>query len=246
MSIVGKPVGYDEIWIVGDAHLLAQACKGLEILKDVDTFNNNQRKTMPFILQNFEVFVGSFHYSWCFTTQIRGGLNGLLASKWRLPNYIYIMFSNDQVNDADILGDHIYAIINQLLTYVNRRLMERKSKLPKKARRYKKPTVTVIKTVPKFQEKLNENNFKIRRRTFNRVLQKEAMKLGFRSVNIDAILPSIRENFDEKGEELSDKGIELTWQFLSQDIKSMEYPPVNSSTNNKIFNDFRCISSRNI
>lgn len=177
---------------------------------------------MPYILSNYEVFINSFHYSWCITTQIRGGLNNLLSSKWKLPNHLYIIFSNDQVDDSEILGGEIYKVLNDLFTYISRVLLERRVQLPKKARRFKPPSITVVKTVPKLAENLEMDDFKIKRRTFNRALQKEAANFYWRSINIDAILPSQKENFTSNGEDLSSEGFIKFWTFISEDLHTLD------------------------
>lgn len=182
------------------------------------------RKKRLFIMDQFEVLFSQCHYSWAFTTQIKGGLAHLLNKYWRLPNYIIIMFSNDQVEECDVLGDEIYKVLEELFTFINRALTERKSKLPKKAKRYKPPSVIIIKTVAKSQELLNSSNFKNRRRTFNRALQKTALNFNWSLINIDAIIPTAPVHFDDKGDELSDAGFRHFWEFLSEEIRRLETP----------------------
>lgn len=219
--MTGNPTGYDEVWVIGDMHFLANARRCIEALKDVDGFNNKTDKLeMLYILNNFEIFISTFHYSWCFTTQIRGGLTHLLSTKWKLPNYLYVVFSNDQIQDSEILGDEIYKVIQDLFTFIDRAITDRKVVLPKKARRYKSTEVVIVKTVAKETEKLLSNNFKNKRRSFNRALQKTAQNMKWRSINIDSILPTVKENFDDSGEDLSKEGMTLFWKFISEDIKS--------------------------
>lgn len=223
--IAGAPTGFDEIWIIGDTHLLAQARKSLENLKDTNAFNNKGEKAkIPYIIDNFEITVSAFHFSWCITTQIRGGLNHLLLTKWRLPNYIYILFSNDQVDESEVLGGELYKVLDSLFSYISRALLERKIALPKKARRFKPPSIIIVKTVAKSSENLEIDDFKIKRRTFNRALQKEALNRQWRSINIDSILPSDHRNFSNNGEDLSDEGFIKFWNFLSEDLREQEKP----------------------
>lgn len=145
---------------------MSGARKSLDALKDSDAFNNRADRTnILYILDNFELTINTFHYSWSFTTQIRGGLTALLSSKWKLPNYLHVVFSNDQVSESEILGDEIYKVLQDLFTFINRKLLERKVVLPKKARHYKPTQVTIVKMVPKAMENLN--NFKNKRRTFD-------------------------------------------------------------------------------
>lgn len=176
---------------------------------------------MPYILENFEIFFGSFHHSWAFTTQIRGGLNQLLSERWKLPSYIYLLFSNDQIEDSEILGDELYKVLNSLFTAVNRSLIDRKLLLPKKARRARPPGVIVVRTVPKSDRKQREKNFKNKRRSLNRAIQKTAQDFNWRSVNIDPILPTDETNFDEYGDELSAEGLRVFWNFLSDELKTL-------------------------
>lgn len=211
--------------MIGDTHFLAQARRGLENLKEATAFDSKgdrSNKRLIYLLDNFEVCISSFHYSWCFTTQIRGGLANLLSTKWKLPNYIYIVFSNDQVQEADTLGDDIYKVLDKLFTFVNRSITERRLQLPKKARRYLPPKVIAVKTVARSTDKLNDNNFKIRRRSLNRAIQKSASDFKWRAINIDSILPTDNNNFDSNGEDLSEVGVKLFWKFLSDDLRSYD------------------------
>lgn len=203
--------------------MLAQARATLEELKDANQFNNTEtRARLPYILENFEVVVGSFHHSWSFFTQITGGLNSLLSAKWKLPNYIYIMFSNEQIKESEELGDLVYNVITNLFTKINRALLERKNILPKKARRSKPPQICIIRTVPRSDKKQEEKNFKNKRRTLNRAIQKMAAEFQWRTINVDTILPKTRSHFDEKGENLSKEGYRIFWDFISEDLRELE------------------------
>lgn len=233
MVIVGFPTGFDEVWILGDSHFLAQSKKTLENLRDADAFDNtNDRRKLIYLLDNFEVIMGTFHFSWCITTQIKGGLNYLLSTRWKLPNYIYILFSNDQVEDSEILGGEMYKVLNELFVYIGRSLIERKTILPKKARRFRAPIITVVKTAAKLAENLEIDDFKIKRRTLNRAIQKEAANMQWRSINIDSILPTNKDNFTTNGEDLSDEGFNKMWNFISDDLQQIN-SPVGAQTNRK-------------
>lgn len=203
---------------------MAQTRKALDELKGTGGFNRMGKSNLLYMLEHFEVYIGSCHYSWCFTTQIRGGLADLLSSKWRLPNYIYIMFSNDQIEEADVLKDQIYKVLEGLFTFINRAIITRKIELPLKSRRSDPPKITVVKTVAKATRQLNTANFKNRRRTFNRALQKVASTFKWRSINIDSIIPDVSSNFDQTGHNLSDEGLKLIWNFISDDVKRMHQP----------------------
>lgn len=165
----------------------------------------------------------AFHHSWSFTTQIKGGLNQLLSRKWKLPNYIFIAFSNDQIEESERLGDEIYGVITDIFKHIARSLTERRSILPKKARRHRPPVITVIRTVTKSDKKQQERNFKHKRRTLNRAIQKVSADFKWRTVNVDSILPRFDNHFDDKGEELSRLGLEEYWKFISDDLKDFEY-----------------------
>lgn len=220
----GSPTGYDEVWCIGDTHLLSQARIVMEEMKDIDSFKSGGPKTrLPFIFENFEVFVGSYHHSWSFTSQMLGGLNYLLSTKWKLPNYIYIFFSNEQISDMELLGEEFFPVLKKLFTNINRAIVERKSILPKKAKRFKPPVMCVVRTVTKSEDQQNSKNFKLRRRALNRTLQKLATEFQWKSINIDSILPKQAENFDERGNDLSKIGYQLLWQFISNDLRTMEH-----------------------
>lgn len=127
-------------------------------------FNRDTPKERQlYLLQNYEVHVAGFHHSWCITTQIRGGLNSLLSSKWKLPNHIYICFSNDQVEDLEILDNEIFKVLENLFTYLNRAVIERRAVLPRKAKRGQLTSFTVVKTVAKATNTLNAGKFKFKR-----------------------------------------------------------------------------------
>lgn len=219
---VGRPTGYDEIWCIGDTHFLSQARAVLQDLHDVDAFKSDTPKQrLPYILENYEVITGAFHHSWSFTTQIKGGLNSLLAERWKLPCYIYIFFSNDQIEDSEVLGEELHSVIKRLFTDISRSITERKVLLPKKSQRYKPPTVCVVRTVPKANKRQEEKNFKNKRRTLNRTLQRLASDFQWRSVNVDTILPSNETLFGSNGHDLSKEGFRLFWQFISDDLKAL-------------------------
>lgn len=215
-------MAYDEIWVIGDTHLLSQLRASLEDLKDEEAFNRKEISKKIYILDNYEVTFGTFHHSWSFTTQIKGGLNYLLSSKWRLPNHILIAFSNDQIQESVQLGDQIYHVIKDIFKHVARAITERKVMLPKKARRYHPPIITVIRTVSKSERKQQEANFKHKRRTLNRAIQKVATEFSWRTINIDDILPKSEHHFDDRGEYLSNKGLKVYWKFLSENLRSFD------------------------
>lgn len=102
--------------------------------------------------------------------------------------------------------------------------MDRRMRLPKKARRYKNTEVILVKTAAKSSAKLDLRNFKNKRRSFNRALQKTGQQMNWRSINIDSILPTNLDNFDETGEDLSPMGFKLYWKFLSEDVKLADLP----------------------
>lgn len=218
---------------------MAQARTSLEALKEIDNFNNrSDERKLPFLLDNYEVIISSFHFSWCITTQVKGGLNNLLSTRWKLPNFIYVLFSNDQVDDSETLGGEIYKVLDDLFTFISRSILERKLELPKKARRFKPPSVVVVKTVAKSTENLEIDDFKLKRRTLNRAIQKEAANRQWRSINIDSILPGQRENFTDNGEDLSDEGFRKYWSFISEDLKSTVHPKENRHPkNNRMHKD---------
>lgn len=207
--------------MIGDTHLVAQARKVLNDLKEAEGFNRVGKGKLLYLLEHFEVFIGACHYSWCFTTQIRGGLANLLSTKWRLPNYMYILFSNDQIEEADILKDEVYKVLEGLFTFINRAIISRKADLPTKSRRSDPPKITVVKTVAKSTEQLKIDNFKYRRRTLNRAIQKVASTFKWRSINIDSVVPDIASNFDQTGHNLSDEGMKLLWTFISDDVQML-------------------------
>lgn len=121
--------------MIGDTHFLTRIRQGLENIKQKGRFTTQtiQNNRLPYILDNFEVICGPFHDSWAFTAQIKGGLAHLLSTRWKLPNYIYIVFSNDQVEESDVLGDMIYKVLQELFTFLNRAVIEKKLALPRKA-----------------------------------------------------------------------------------------------------------------
>lgn len=116
--LTGRPTAYDEAWFIGDTHMLAQPRSSLEDLKDEDSFNSKGMTSKTYLLDNYEVVFGSFHHSWAFTTQIRGGLNSLLTAKWKLPNHIFIIFSNDQITESEVLGDELYDVLADTFVFV--------------------------------------------------------------------------------------------------------------------------------
>lgn len=230
-------MGYDEVWLIGDTHLLAQSRPALDNLRELNNFNSNApRQRLPYILEYYETIIGAYHHSWSFTTQIKGGFNFLLSTKWRLPNYIIIMFSNRQIEDTEVLRDEAHAVLKDLFTAISRAIAERKVKLPKKARRFKPPQMIIMRTLPKADRRMREQNFKLRRRSLNRVLQRLAAEFQWRSINIDAVLPSCEKHFNESGHELSEEGFRQMWLHISQTIQDLDNGPVRPLLSSPKFN----------
>lgn len=132
------------------------------------------------------------------------------------------MFSNEQVEDSEILGDLIYTVLKELFTSIDRALTERRLFLPKRARRRNHTKVVVVKTMAKMEPRMKEHNFKNKCRTLNRALQKTAEEFKWSAINIDSVIPAQRELFNEKGHELTDHGFKKAIEFISDDLKGRE------------------------
>lgn len=193
-------------------------------LQDAGSFSRIEKernRPQLFMLDNFEIITSIYHGSWAFSAQMKGGFNELLSTRWKLPNYIVMVFSNDQIEELNVLGDEIYPILNTIFCNVCRGITSRKLQLPKKAMRAKPPTVIVVRTVTRPARMQDVNNFKFKRRTLNRAIQDTALKYNWKTINIQTILPGLNEQFNDKGD-LSEEGFRAFWKYISQEIEMFE------------------------
>lgn len=224
VSITGFPTGFNEVWAIGPSHFMSRARKYLLDLQDKGKFASAGREhenNQLYLLDNFEVITSIYHGSWAFTAQIKGAFNDLLSTKWKLPNYIILAFSNDQIEDLDILGNEIYPVLNSIFCNISRGITSRKLQLPKKALRVQPPTVIVVRTVTRSAKAQEVNNFKFKRRTLNRAIQETALKYNWKTINIQTILPHLDDLFDDRGD-LSEEGFRTFWKYISQEVEMFE------------------------
>lgn len=84
-------------------------------------------------------------------------------------------------------------------------------------RKSSNPTVVVVRTVSKSKKFQDLNNFKNKRRTFNKALQKMGERSSFFTMNIDEITPR-KEIFESDGG-LSPTGFNVFWNCINIEIK---------------------------
>lgn len=214
--------GFDEIWVIGEKTFMQAATKFLRPM-----INNGRKQDMPpYFTSRYDVYWQIEYDNRNIWSQIKNAFVNLLNKRWKLPNYLVIIFSNKCVNDTLHYAQHLYIPMNALGDFVNRMIFERTTELPTRALRAADPQVMLIKTVSKLATLQDTNNFKNKRRPFNKAVQKLVERNHFRSINIDEIMPG--KDLFEKDGELSPVGFSTFWNSINLDIKQNDVKRLNA------------------
>lgn len=205
--------GFDEVWIIGETTFTHTALKYLRPL----IHNGRKDENPPYLTSRYDCYWEVDYNGKTVWEQIRNSLIAIMNTRWKLPNYIIILFSNKAVVDTLHIAQHLYIPLNNLGDFINRTIFQRTSELPARALRPSDPQVLLIRTVSKSDKYQELNNFKNKRRTFNKALQKMAERNQFKSINIDDILPA-KDLFEGNGN-LSLVGFAIYWNFISLEVR---------------------------
>lgn len=212
--IADDVAGFEELWVIGETTFMHKAIKYLRPL-----INSGRRtESPPYFTSRYDIFWEIDYEAKNFWSQIRNSLVKLMNARWKLPNYIIIIFSNKCVNDTLHYAQHLYIPMNALGDFISRVIFERTSELPTRSIRSTDPQVVVIRTVSKSDKFQELNNFKNKRRTFNKALQRMGERSSFRTVNIDEVTPQ-KQLFDDNGD-LSPNGFNTFWNCINIDIRN--------------------------
>lgn len=212
IDIVDNVTGFDELWIIGETTFMHTATKYLRSF-----MRPGNQRSPPYLGSRYDVKYEINYKDKGTWVQIRNSLTALMNDNWKLPNYLLIIFSNKSVQETLHYAHDLDIPMNSLSDFINRVFFERTAALPCKALRPSDPQVVVVRTVSKSQKFQDLNNFKNKRRTFNKALQRMSERVRFRSLNVDDILPG-KDIFEPDGE-LSPMGFQLFWNYISLDIK---------------------------
>lgn len=214
--------GFDEIWIIGETNFTHNAVKHLRPLI------NSGRKTEapPYFTSRYDIYWSIDYEAKNLWSQIQNSLVKLMNDRWKLPNYILLLFSNKCVNDTLHYAQYLHIPMNALGDFINRVIFERNAELPTRALRATDPQIVLIRTVSKSEKFQEMNNFKNKRRTFNKAVQRLAERSNFRAINIDEIMPK-RDLFEENGG-LAQTGFATFWSCINIDIRQNDVKRLNA------------------
>lgn len=205
--------GFDELWIIGETSFTHTATKYLRPLIN----SGRKLEAPPYFTSRYDLKWDIDYDSKACWSQIRNSFARMLNQHWKLPNYIIIIFSNKCIQETLHYAQQLYLPMNALGDFINRAIFQRTTELPARALRPSDPQVILVRTVSKSDKFQELNNFKNKRRTFNKAVQKLSERNGFKSINIDQILPS-KDIFNSSGD-LSAEGYNIFWNDINIFIK---------------------------
>lgn len=116
IMIVGNVPAFDEIWIIGERTFLHTAIKYLKPMINVD-----RQVTPPYLTSRYDVHWDINYKDDGFWAQIRNSFVTLLNNRWKLPNYVIVIFSNHCVNSTVHMAHHLHIPMDDLADFINRK-----------------------------------------------------------------------------------------------------------------------------
>lgn len=162
--IADDVTGFDEAWIIGETSFLNTAVKYLKMLIN----NGRKNDAPPYLTSRYDCYWELTFDTKNIWAQILNGLTNLLNRRWKLPNYIIVVFSNKCVQDTVHIANNLHIPMNMLGDHMNRIIFERTADLPPRALRSSDPQILLIRTVSKSNTFQELNNFKNKRRTLTK------------------------------------------------------------------------------
>lgn len=195
------------MWVVGDELLTTSVHQFM-------TWRNGIGKH-HYLNKTYEVTPYSVGETNNFLLQIQLGLARAINANNFLPGILLVVLGNS------IPGDKVLALkddffIKEILKTVKESIARRCDQLPKKARNIFDTKILITKALPKPEEQ----DFKIRRRKFNKILDVAAKQFNIEAIHVCDIKPSDTDMFEGPG--LSDAGKRKFWIMIADKIKSLD------------------------
>lgn len=199
------------MWVVGDDFLNASVPQFMK-------WRNNQGKH-AYINKCYEVTPFTVMETNNFLLQIKLGVHRAINANTYLPQILLVLLG-DVIPSCEALFLKYEFYIQKVLQIVKEAVMRRRDQLPKKAKSLFDTKIIITKALPK----PNDQEYKIRRRKYNRQLDVAAKLYNIESIHISDILPA--DNTMYEGPDLSDVGKKKLWMVLSDKIKNLDQSDV--------------------
>lgn len=195
------------MWVVGDEMLNKTVAQFM-------SWRNGQGKH-HYLNRTYEVTPYTVLETNNFLAQIQLGLVRAINANNFLPGVILVIIGNSIPGNTILsLKDDFY--IREILKIVKESIARRTDQLPKKARNIFDTKVLITKALPK----PDDQEYKIRRRKFNKQLDIAAKQHNIEAIHVCDIIPSDAEMFE--GPDLSDKGKKKFWTMIGDKIKTLD------------------------
>ena len=215
----------NQIWVMGDTTLV----KGIPTFQQMKVDNSKNRE-IPYLYEYFDVH--SF-YPILGDRLNRSGGNPIIRmynsfmeainTFNKLPKYIIVVFDYNFIKEVDTKQD-IDLMLLWLMKEIMKNIEIRKDQLPKKAIDPVSPKLVFTKMLPMSQQMDQTNQFKAKRRLFNKSLEEIVSRIKqIACLNIDAIIPFKREHYSLTTGLLSEIGYQIFWEQLNLLMRKLDH-----------------------
>lgn len=195
------------MWVVGDEMLNST-------VQQFMNWCNNQGKH-HYLNRTYEVTPYTVAETNNFLAQIQLGLVRAINANNYLPGILLVILGNSiQGNTVLALKDEFY--IKEILKTIKDALARRRDQLPKKAKNIFNTKIIITKALPKPEDQ----EYKIRRRRFNKTLDVAAKQFNIEAMHVCDILPTDKIMFE--GPDLSETGKKKFWMMIGDKIKDLD------------------------
>lgn len=206
------------MWVVGDDLLSSSTAQLMN-------WRNNAGRN-HYINKNYEVTPYTVTDTNNFILQIQLGLARAINANNFLPEIILVVLSNIIPSDQVLFAKYEF-YLNTIMRMIRENVTKRHDQLPKKARAIFGTKIVITKALPKPEDQ----EFKIRRRKYNKQMDYAARQFNIEAIHVSDIIPSNQEMFE--GPDLSEIGKKKFWTMISEKIKLLDTSDVEAVMNRR-------------
>lgn len=195
------------MWVVGDS-LLNSTVPNLMRWKN-DTGKHH------YINKCYEITPYTVTDTNNFLIQIQKGLARAINANNFLPDILLIVLGNTIPGERILFLKHEF-YIQKIMQMIKESIFRRCDQLPRKARSVFNTKILITKALPRPEDQ----DFKLRRRKYNKQLDIEGKLYNIETIQINDIIPSDQTMFE--GPDLSDIGKRKMWAVISDKIKTLD------------------------
>lgn len=208
------------MWVIGD-YLLNST------IQQFMQWRNNAGKN-HYINKVYEVTPYAVMETNNFLIQIQKGLARAINANTTLPEIILVVLSDVIPGDKILFNKHEF-YLQRIMQIIKEAVLIRIEQLPKKAKSIFGTKIVITKALPKPEDQ----EFKLRRRRYNKYIDTVAKQHNVETIHINDILPTNPQMFE--GPDLSDLGKRKMWTVISEKIRLLDLS--DSEALNKIRSD---------